>query len=418
MDMFEKLKILTDAAKYDVACTSSGSDRRGRQGVLGNAVAAGICHSFAADGRCISLLKVLLSNDCAFDCAYCVNRRSAECRRATFTPEELCSLTMEFYRRNYIEGLFLSSAVVGSPDATCERMLAVLKTLRERCRFGGYVHVKAIPGASPELTYQLGLYADRMSVNIELPSQQSLKLLAPQKSKEKILSPMGLIRDSIQENSHALSTYRHAPQFVPAGQSTQMIVGASDETDYHILKLSEGMYRKYGLKRVFFSAYVPVTHSPLLPSPLSFRPPLLREHRLYQSDWLLRFYHFQADELLSPDHPTLNPQLDPKCSWAMSHLEYFPVEVNTADYHTLLRVPGIGVVSARRILSARRWRSLDHTALGKLGVVLKRAQYFITCSGKMTPALRVTPAGVLRALTLLEAPALPAPYEQLSLFPA
>ena len=255
-------------------------------------------------------------------------------------------------------------------------------------------------------------------MNIELPSSKSLALLAPDKKTDAIFQPMAQIKQEILQSKAERQKFRHAPAFAPAGQSTQMIVGASDETDYHILKLSEGMYRKYGLKRVFFSAYVPVTHSPLLPSPLSFRPPLLREHRLYQSDWLLRFYHFQADELLSPDHPTLNPQLDPKCSWAMSHLEYFPVEVNTADYHTLLRVPGIGVVSARRILSARRWRSLDHTALGKLGVVLKRAQYFITCSGKMTPALRVTPAGVLRALTLLEAPALPAPYEQLSLFPA
>lgn len=418
MELLQKLEILADAAKYDAACTSSGLNRSGRPGTIGSTTQCGCCHSFSADGRCISLLKVLMTNVCVYDCQYCVNRRSNDLPRAAFTPRELCELTMGFYRRNYIEGLFLSSAVLRDPDYTTEQMIQCLRLLREEYRFGGYIHAKAISGADPLLTQQLGLLADRLSVNIELPSAQSLALLAPDKKKQAILAPMKQIRDGITVSKQELKVYRHAPRFAPAGQSTQMIVGASDETDYHILKLSEGMYRKYGLKRVFFSAYVPVTHSPLLPSPLSFRPPLLREHRLYQSDWLLRFYHFQADELLSPDHPTLNPQLDPKCSWAMSHLEYFPVEVNTADYHTLLRVPGIGVVSARRILSARRWRSLDHTALGKLGVVLKRAQYFITCSGKMTPALRVTPAGVLRALTLLEAPALPAPYEQLSLFPA
>lgn len=418
MELLQKLEILADAAKYDAACTSSGLNRSGRPGTIGSTTQCGCCHSFSADGRCISLLKVLMTNVCVYDCQYCVNRRSNDLPRAAFTPRELCELTMGFYRRNYIEGLFLSSAVLRDPDYTTEQMIQCLRLLREEYRFGGYIHAKAIPGADPLLTQQLALLADRLSVNIELPSAQSLALLAPDKKKQAILAPMKQIRDGITVSKQELKVYRHAPRFAPAGQSTQMIVGASDETDYHILKLSEGMYRKYGLKRVFFSAYVPVTHSPLLPSPLSFRPPLLREHRLYQSDWLLRFYHFQADELLSPDHPTLNPQLDPKCSWAMSHLEYFPVEVNTADYHTLLRVPGIGVVSARRILSARRWRSLDHTALGKLGVVLKRAQYFITCSGKMTPALRVTPAGVLRALTLLEAPALPAPYEQLSLFPA
>ena len=422
MTLAEKLTILTDAAKYDVACTSSGGDRRG--GRLGKTIAAGCCHSFSdlhvfcRDGRCISLLKLLLTNVCVYDCQYCVNRTSNDLPRAMFTPRELADLTIDFYRRNYIEGLFLSSAVVRSPDYTTELMIRTLTLLREDYGFSGYIHAKAIPGADPLLTARLGRLADRLSVNIELPSSKSLALLAPDKKTDAIFQPMAQIKQEILQSKAERQKFRHAPAFAPAGQSTQMIVGASDETDYHILKLSEGMYRKYGLKRVFFSAYVPVTHSPLLPSPLSFRPPLLREHRLYQSDWLLRFYHFQADELLSPDHPTLNPQLDPKCSWAMSHLEYFPVEVNTADYHTLLRVPGIGVVSARRILSARRWRSLDHTALGKLGVVLKRAQYFITCSGKMTPALRVTPAGVLRALTLLEAPALPAPYEQLSLFPA
>ena len=384
MTLAEKLTILTDAAKYDVACTSSGGDRRG--GRLGKTIAAGCCHSFSADGRCISLLKLLLTNVCVYDCQYCVNRTSNDLPRAMFIPRELADLTIDFYRRNYIEGLFLSSAVVRSPDYTTELMIRTLTLLREDYGFSGYIHAKAIPGADPLLTARLGRLADRLSVNIELPSSKSLALLAPDKKTDAIFQPMAQIKQEILQSKAERQKFRHAPAFAPAGQSTQMIVGASDETDYHILKLSEGMYRKYGLKRVFFSAYVPVTHSPLLPSPLSFRPPLLREHRLYQSDWLLRFYHFQADELLSPDHPTLNPQLDPKCSWAMSHLEYFPVEVNTADYHTLLRVPGIGVVSARRILSARRWRSLDHTALGKLGVVLKRAQYFITCSGRNTPA--------------------------------
>ena len=423
MELLEKLEILTDAAKYDVACTSSGSDRRGKSGVLGNAVAAGICHSFAADGRCISLLKVLMSNDCAYDCAYCVNRRSADCRRATFTPQELCDLTMEFYRRNYIEGLFLSSAVVGSPDNTCERMLAVLKRLRNQCRFGGYVHVKAIPGASQELIRQLGLYADRMSVNIELPSQQSLKLLAPQKSKEKILSPMSLIRDGIQENERALSTYRHAPQFVPAGQSTQMIIGATPESDRQILRLTEGLYKKYSLKRVFYSAYMPVVNSRNLPA-LGTPPPLLREHRLYQADWLLRFYGFSASEILDEEAPNFDPLLDPKCCWAVRHMELFPVEVNRAPYEMLLRVPGIGVKSAQRIRAARRHTTLDAEALKKLGVVLKRARFFLTCRGQsLSPLVTDDPRVVAGAIrdgspfhrTQLEGAALGQP-EQLSLF--
>ena len=427
MTPLEKLEILTAAAKYDVACTSSGVDRRGQKGLLGNGVAAGICHSFAGDGRCISLLKVLLSNDCAFDCAYCVNRRSQECRRATFTPEELCSLTMEFYRRNYIEGLFLSSAVMGSPDNTSERMLAVLKKLRREHRFGGYIHVKAIPGASPELTYQLGLYADRMSVNIELPSRQSLQLLAPQKSKEKILTPMGLIRDGIRENETALSTYRHAPSFAPAGQSTQMIVGASPESDRQILQLSEGLYRKYRLKRVFYSAYMPVVSDRNLPA-LGTPPPLLREHRLYQADWLLRFYGFSASEILDEEAPHFDPLLDPKCSWALRHMEHFPLEVNRAPYEMLLRVPGIGVKSAQRIRQARRYAVLEEQDLKKLGVVLKRARFFLTCRGKsMSPLPTDDPrvlAGVLRERTAFHRTQLPGrdspawleQPEQLSLF--
>ena len=416
-ELLKKLEVLTDAAKYDVACTSSGVDRPGRPGALGNAVKAGICHSFAADGRCISLLKVLLSNDCAYDCAYCVNRRSCDGPRATFTPEELCRLTVEFYRRNYIEGLFLSSAVVKNPDYTSELMLMTLKKLREEERFWGYVHVKAIPGADPRLTHALGLYADRMSVNIELPSQKSLALLAPQKSKEKILAPMGLIRDGIKENASDLARYRAAPKFVPAGQSTQMIIGATPETDRQILALTEGLYRKYQLKRVFFSAYMPVVSDRNLPA-RDTPPPLLREHRLYQADWLLRFYGFSAGEILDDQHPDFNPLLDPKCNWAVNHMEHFPVEVNRAPYEILLRVPGIGVKSAKRIRAARRYAALDFDALKKLGVVLKRARYFILCSGKsISPLPTDNPAVIAgavsdRGFSQREL----APPEQLSLF--
>ena len=416
-ELLKKLEVLTDAAKYDVACTSSGVDRPGRPGALGNAVKAGICHSFAADGRCISLLKVLLSNDCAYDCAYCVNRRSCDGPRATFTPEELCRLTVEFYRRNYIEGLFLSSAVVKNPDYTSELMLMTLKKLREEERFWGYVHVKAIPGADPRLTHALGLYADRMSVNIELPSQKSLALLAPQKSKEKILTPMGLIRDGIKENAADLAHYRAAPKFVPAGQSTQMIIGATPETDRQILALTEGLYRKYQLKRVFFSAYMPVVSDRNLPA-RDTPPPLLREHRLYQADWLLRFYGFSAGEILDDQHPDFNPLLDPKCNWAVNHMEHFPVEVNRAPYEMLLRVPGIGVKSAKRIRAARRYAALDFDALKKLGVVLKRARYFILCSGKSISPLPMDNPAVIagavsdRGFSQREL----APPEQLSLF--
>ena len=416
-ELLKKLEVLTDAAKYDVACTSSGVDRPGRPGALGNAVKAGSCHSFAADGRCISLLKVLLSNDCAYDCAYCVNRRSCDGPRATFTPEELCRLTVEFYRRNYIEGLFLSSAVVKNPDYTSELMLMTLKKLREEERFWGYVHVKAIPGADPRLTHALGLYADRMSVNIELPSQKSLALLAPQKSKEKILAPMGLIRDGIRENAADLAHYRAAPKFVPAGQSTQMIIGATPETDRQILALTEGLYRKYQLKRVFFSAYMPVVSDRNLPA-RDTPPPLLREHRLYQADWLLRFYGFSAGEILDDQHPDFNPLLDPKCNWAVNHMEHFPVEVNRAPYEMLLRVPGIGVKSAKRIRAARRYAALDFDALKKLGVVLKRARYFILCGGKsISPLPTDNPAVIAgavsdRGFSQREL----APPEQLSLF--
>ena len=382
MDTMEKLRILTDAAKYDVACTSSGVDRAGVKGGLGSAAACGICHSFASDGRCISLLKVLMSNVCAYDCAYCLNRRTNETMRATFRPRELADLTISFYRRNYIEGLFLSSAVVGSPDYTCELMLQALRILRVEYRFGGYIHVKAIPGADDALIRALGLLADRMSVNIELPSNESLTRLAPQKTKENILAPMTHIRDGIRENAHDLVRYRSAPRFVPGGQSTQMIVGATPESDYQMLAVAEALYQNFGMKRVFYSAYVPVNQDSSLPM-LSGGPPLLREHRLYQADWLMRYYGFDADELLSEERPNFNLFLDPKCDWALQHLERFPVEVNQADYETLLRVPGLGIRSVQRIVAARKTAYLDFGDLKKMGVVLKRAQYFITCRGKM-----------------------------------
>ena len=419
MDLMEKLTILSDAAKYDAACTSSGSSRTAPPGGIGSCVSAGICHSFAADGRCISLLKVLMTNCCVYDCRYCVNRRSNDVPRAAFTPRELADLTIQFYRRNYIEGLFLSSGVMKDPDYTCERMLRVLELLREEYHFGGYIHVKAIPGASNDLTRRLGLLADRISVNIEMPSQRSLGLLCPDKSRSAILGPMGFIRDGIAQNGADLARYRHAPQFAPAGQSTQMIIGATPESDLAILRLTQGLYRKYSLKRVFFSAYVPVVEDSLLPA-AETRPPLLREHRLYQADWLLRFYGFDAEELLDEAHPSFNPFLDPKCNWALNHMEEFPVEVNRAPYETLLRVPGIGVKSARRILTARRHSSLDWPQLRKMGVVLKRAQYFLLCRGKAPEGLRATPQGIFRAMmSEREAALLDSRYfsgEQLSLF--
>ncbi|CAM4220321.1 putative DNA modification/repair radical SAM protein [Paenibacillus typhae] len=397
MDMMEKLEILTESAKYDVACTSSGSQRSGQAGSLGNAVSFGICHSFAADGRCISLLKVLMTNGCIYDCAYCINRKSNPVRRAAFTPQEIADITMQFYRRNYIEGLFLSSGIMRSPDYTTEQLIAALELLRNEYHFRGYIHVKAIPGADDALLSRLGMLADRMSVNIELPSQDSLRKLAPDKSKQSILQPMGLITNKITENSTELVKYKHAPRFAPAGQSTQMIVGATPDTDYQILNLTEGLYKKYKLKRIFYSAYTPVVEDSLLPS-LDTKPPLLREHRLYQADWLLRFYGFEARELLDEAAPNFNPLLDPKCSWAINHREQFPVEVNRASYEMLLRVPGIGVRSAQRIIKARRAGTLDFHALKKLGVVLKRAQFFITCKGRPLEGLKVGEHTLLRSL--------------------
>ena len=397
MDIFDKLQILADSAKYDVACTSSGTNRNALTGKIGNAVASGICHSFLADGRCISLLKVLLSNVCVYNCKYCVNRSSNDIQRATFTPRELAELTINFYRRNYIEGLFLSSGIVKNPDYTCEKMIETLRLLREDYGFNGYIHAKAIPGADNLLLSRLGYLSDRMSVNIELPSQSSLKILAPDKSKISILRPMGLISDKIQENRADIARLRHVDRFVPAGQSTQMIVGATSESDYQILKLSASLYKKYKLKRVFYAAYIPVVDNPLLPA-VTTKPPLLREHRLYQADWLLRFYGFSVDELLDEHHANFNPYLDPKCNWALNHMELFPVEVYKAPREALLRVPGIGVNSTKRILTARRVSRLDFSGLKKIGVVLKRAQYFITCGGQVMKGLKLSDDSILRSL--------------------
>lgn len=416
LEIEKKLEILSDAAKYDVACTSSGVERKGNREGMGNATHCGICHSFAADGRCISLLKVLMTNECIYDCKYCINRRSNDTVRTSFTPQELCGLTIQFYRRNYIEGLFLSSGIRRSPDETMEQIYRVLFLLRRQYHFNGYIHVKGIPGASAELVQAVGYLADRMSLNLELPTAQGLQKLAPGKTREKILTPMRQIQNGIREqkllltdgsriakkpdngsslylpgdgqilrekSSYGVSTRSGKQErFVPAGQSTQMIVGATQENDYQILTIAESLYRKFELKRVFYSAYVALNEDKDLPQ-VGTKPPLLREHRLYQADFLLRFYGFAAKELLSEEKPNFNVYLDPKCDWAIRHLEYFPVEINRAGYEMLLRVPGIGVKSAQRIMRARRSAKLDFDQLKRIGVVLKRAHYFITCNGKM-----------------------------------
>lgn len=398
MPLMDKLAVLTDSAKYDVACTSSGVDRRGNGKSIGNCVAAGICHSFSSDGRCISLLKILMTNECIYDCKYCINRSSNDVPRATFTPDEICTLTIEFYRRNYIEGLFLSSGIIKSPTFTMELIFRTLFLLRNKYRFNGYVHVKAIPGADPEVIRQTGFLADRMSCNLELPTAEGLKNLAPNKHRKNILAPMRQIQEGIHSNQNELVLYRHAPRFVAGGQSTQMIVGATGESDYQIMAVTQGLYDRFELKRVFYSAFVRVNDDKSLPA-LPGGPPLLREHRLYQADWLLRFYGFKADELLSEDRPFFNVMLDPKEDWAVRHLEQFPVEVNSASYDMLLRVPGIGVNSARRIVAARRIRALNFENLKKMGIVLKRALYFITCSGKMMYRTKLEEDYIVRNLT-------------------
>lgn len=393
MDTTAKLALLADAAKYDVACTSSGIDRDAHMGALGNATAAGICHSFSADGRCITLLKVLFTNVCVFDCAYCASRCSNDVPRASFRPRELADLTMGFYRRNYIEGLFLSSGVLKSPDYTTERIIECLRILREEYGFRGYIHAKAVPGTSPDLLAALGLLADRISVNIELPSSESLALLCPNKTRDSIVAPMHQIREGIAEDRDTRALMRHdacymaqrrparkTRAFAPAGQSTQMIIGATPETDFQILNLSSSLYKTMHMKRVFFSAYLSVNEDGRLPQGNAVQ--LDREHRLYQADWLMRFYKFDAAELIDEGQPFLATDIDPKANWAINHLDRFPIEVNTAPYEELLRVPGIGVRGAKAIVGARRATALGEAELRKLGVAYKRARFFITCRGR------------------------------------
>lgn len=440
-EIFQKLEILTDAAKYDVACTSSGSSRRGVKGTMGSAVAGGLCHCFAADGRCISLLKILLTNECVYDCKYCLNRCTNDVVRAAFTPEEVAELTISFYRRNYIEGLFLSSGIKNNPNYTMEQIYQAVYLLRTKYQFNGYIHVKAIPGADPLLIEKTGWIADRMSINLELPTSEGLRTLAPQKSRKKILTPMRQIQvgrkesllledyqyrtshkngsnlpvsressldspsagavnlPSLRESrSYSLQESHPGSSFVPAGQSTQMIIGASPESDYEIVHMAEALYHQFDLKRVFYSAFINTTQDSMLPDTTESGPPLLREHRLYQADFLMRFYQFRADEIITAENPNLNVQIDPKCNWALNHLDHFPVEVQTADYHTLLRIPGVGVKSAKRILTARKMGSLDYASLKKFGVVLKRAMYFITCNGKMMMPIRLNKEFILTNL--------------------
>ena len=413
MDLMDKLTILADSAKYDAACTSSGVDRPGGKGI-GSAVAGGCCHTFAADGRCVSLLKVLLSNHCIYDCKYCVNRCTNDVPRTAFTPSELAELTIQFYRRSYIEGLFLSSGVLKSPDHTMEQMIKALEILRYKYQFWGYIHCKTIPGASDELVHRLGILADRLSINIELPSEESLMKLAPNKTKKAILAPMAQIRSGIESNRQELAKFKNAPHFAAAGQATQMIVGASPESDYHILKLASGLYDKYQLKRVFYSAYIPAVEDSMLPS-LNTKPQLLREHRLYQADFMLRQYQFAADEILSEQSPNFNPYLDPKCNWAVQNMQFFPVDVNNASLAELLRVPGIGPTSARRIVTARKNGGLDLSALKRIGVVLKRAQYFIQAKD-MPCGITASRESTVRAL--IDPNLSSFGMEQLSLFPS
>lgn len=419
MDLKEKLNILADAAKYDVACTSSGHNRKNDGTGTGSCVASGLCHSFAADGRCITLLKILFTNECVFDCKYCINRSSNDVVRTSFTPEEVCRLTMGFYRRNYIEGLFLSSGVLRSPNYTMELLFQTVSLLRTEYRFQGYIHLKGIPGASQEIIDRVGYYVDRMSINLELPTADGLKKLAPHKNRSTILKPMRRIQLQAKENKAELAVYRHAKPFVPAGQSTQMIIGATGETDYQLVQVAQSLYRQFELKRVFYSAFVNVNEDSSLPATRQ-GPPLLREHRLYQADWLMRFYGFKGEELLTEVKPNFNSLLDPKCDWAISHLEEFPVEVSTADYHTLLRVPGIGPTSAWRIVGARKHGVLSFEHLKKIGVVLKRALYFITCNGKMMYATKMDSDYILRNMLdpreKLPVDANGLTYKQVSLF--
>jgi putative DNA modification/repair radical SAM protein len=378
--ILKKLEILAGAAKYDVSCSSSGSKRKNSQKGLGNTNGMGICHTFTEDGRCVSLLKILLTNHCIFDCAYCVSRRSNDVPRVAFTVEEVVDLTMHFYRRNYIEGLFLSSGIFKNADYTMERLVRIAKKLRTEHRFNGYIHLKAIPGASDELVKEAGLYADRLSVNVELPTEMSLKQLAPEKNTADIEKPMSFIRNTIQENRNEIQLYRHAPAFVPAGQSTQMIVGATPESDWQVMQQADGLYKRFSLKRVYYSAYVPVQQDSRLPD-MQTLPPTQRENRLYQTDWLLRFYGFSLHEILNDQHQNLDTDVDPKFSWALRNLHLFPVDINRADYELILRIPGLGVKSAKKIVAGRKFQHLSLEHLRQFGVALNRAKYFLVCVG-------------------------------------
>ena len=378
-EILEKLKTLAESAKYDVSCASSGTTRKNTPGGIGSTAGWGICHSFTEDGRCVSLLKIMLTNFCIYDCAYCINRRSNDIRRATFSVEELVELTIEFYRRNYIEGLFLSSGVINNPDYTMERMVRVIKELRTVHRYNGYIHMKSIPGASEQIVREAGLYADRLSVNIEIPTEQNLKMLAPEKSHESIFKPMLFIQQGVLESNEERRKFNSAPRFAPAGQSTQMIIGATDESDKQILYTSAAMYQRPSMKRVYYSGYIPVnSYDNRLPA--LKQPPLVRENRLYQADWLMRFYNFKVDEIVDDAHPDLDLEIDPKLSWALRHPEHFPVDINKADYTQILRIPGIGVKSAKLIIVTRQNGRINASTLKRIGVVMKKAQYFITCN--------------------------------------
>ena len=378
-EILEKLKTLAESAKYDVSCASSGTTRKNTPGGIGSTAGWGICHSFTEDGRCVSLLKIMLTNYCIYDCAYCINRRSNDIRRATFSVEELVELTIEFYRRNYIEGLFLSSGVINNPDYTMERMVRVIKELRTVHRYNGYIHMKSIPGASEQIVREAGLYADRLSVNIEIPTEQNLKMLAPEKSHESIFKPMLFIQQGVLESNEERRKFNSAPRFAPAGQSTQMIIGATDESDKQILYTSAAMYQRPSMKRVYYSGYIPVnSYDNRLPA--LKQPPLVRENRLYQADWLMRFYNFKVDEIVDDAHPDLDLEIDPKLSWALRHPEHFPVDINKADYTQILRIPGIGVKSAKLIIVTRQNGRINASTLKRIGVVMKKAQYFITCN--------------------------------------
>ncbi|SEI98085.1 putative DNA modification/repair radical SAM protein [Dyadobacter sp. SG02] len=412
----EKLGILADAAKYDVSCSSSGSNRKNENKGIGDAEGTGICHTYTEDGRCVSLLKILLTNHCIFDCAFCVSRRSNDVKRAAFTVEEVVELTMNFYRRNYIEGLFLSSGIFKDADYTMERLVRIVKKLRHEERFNGYIHLKTIPGASDELLREAGMYADRMSINLEMPTETGLKLLAPEKSHAEVKKPLKYIQNSITQFESEKALIKSVPRFVPAGQSTQIVVGATPESDKEILYTANAFYQNFSLKRVYYSGYIPISNDARLPV-IGSQPPLIRENRLYQADWLMRFYGFKVQEILNDIHPNLEADVDPKLSWALRNLDQFPVDINTADYHMILRVPGIGVSSALKIVQARKFNRLYESHLRRLGIAFRKARHFIRYADSPIQ-LKEYEAGHIKGLILAESKSkyVSNPNNQLSLF--